>query len=389
MVQVSKLAICLAVYILGLGIIIPVLPFHILSLGGSPAEATAVYSIYSGVSVLTLRFWGQMSDRFGRLPVLWVSTLMTALSYLWLAYAGTIWEIYAARALAGAFSAWLPVAQALVSDEVEADRRAPAMGMLGVGFGIGFTIGPFLGGTLSGGGESTDFATPYLLAFGLAVATAVATALLLREPAHHHTSENHAPHSIWRDRQLLWLLVLYFGLSVVFTGIEGVLAVWGEAEWNWQPKDLGILLMFAGLGNILAQGGLIRLANRHLREARTILLALLLLCASIAGLAFATGFLGITIALVGIAIAMGLHNPAIQSLFSQLAPPEARGKVLGIAQAVSSFARVIGPLWAGLAFQIVGGNSPFWIALSIGILLLTSAVFILKPHLHRDKTAAS
>ncbi|NQY82947.1 MAG: MFS transporter [Alphaproteobacteria bacterium] len=387
---VFGLAAATGIYILALGIIIPILPFQILSLGGTPVQATLIYSVFSGVSVLTLRFWGQMSDQFGRTPILWLSVAVTAISYLWLANASTLWEVYSARALAGAFAAWLPVSQALISDVVPGEKRAPAMGLLGVGFGVGFTIGPALGGYLaSNSGAALDFWTPVTLAAGICALTLIATIILVREPIRQQRQADPSAtiHSIWRDRQLLLLLGLYFGISVLFTGIEGVLAVWGESALDWQPNDVGYLLMIAGLGNILAQGVLIRIATRKYREARTVVIGLIGLIAAIGVLSVSITTVPVIAALFSIAVFMGLHNPAMQSLISQIAPEEWRGKVLGIAQAVSSLARVIGPIWAGLVFQTFGGNTPFDVAFGMGCLLLLIGIKILRPHFNNhDKT---
>lgn len=392
--SVFALAFVTGVYVLALGIIIPVLPFQILALGGSPAQATLIYSVFSGVSVLTLRFWGQMSDRFGRTPILWLSVFATSLSYLWLAYASTLWEVYAARALAGAFAAWLPVSQALISDIVPSAKRAPAMGLLGVGFGFGFTIGPALGGYLASTNSAEyDFWTPFGLASLVSFATLLATLALVREPAKRtQKAPDRSRHSVLRDKPLLAVMILYFCVSVLFTGIEGVLAVWGERQHHWQPKDIGYLLMIAGVGSIVSQGFLIRLANKRLREAKTALLSIAGLFVSVTLLAMSQGFAMIALGLLLTAIFIGLHNPAIQSLISQIAPEDIRGKILGIAQATASTARVIGPLWAGLVFQTWGGNSPFFVAIVFAITLFGLGLIVLPQHFppqNHDKNSSA
>ena len=359
---IIPLAVTTGMYIFAVGMFIPILPFQFLDLGGTAFQATLIYTVFSGVSVLTLRFWGLMSDRFGRVRVLWLSVSVTALSYIWLAYADALWQVYAARALAGAFAAWLPVSQAYVSDVIAPEKRATAMGLLGVGFGVGFTLGPALGGYLAS--YTGGFTAPFIAAGGVCMLVLVLTIASVREPRAYHQElkPDTATHSIWRDKVLLWVLGLYFGVSVIFTGIEGVLAVWGETYLDWTPSDVGYLLMIAGLGSILAQGGLIRIATRKFRESGTILIGLFGLVFSMVGLSLAYTTPAVTAALFGIAVFMGLHNPAMQSLISQIAPEEYRGKVLGIAQAAASLARVFGPFWAALAFQQFGGNSVFIIA---------------------------
>ena len=377
---IIALAVATGIYVFAMGIIIPILPFQILELGGTPVQATLIYTVFSGVSVLTLRFWGLMSDRFGRMPVLWVAVGCTALSYLWLAVADTLWQVYAARALAGAFAAWLPVSQAYVSDVIAPEKRATAMGLLGVGFGVGFTLGPALGGYLAA--TTGGYVWPFGLAALTCGATLVISMVLIREPQRHqNTPQVQARHhSLWRDRALLLVLGLYFFVSVLFTGIEGVLAVWGEIHLDWKPDDVGYLLMIAGLGSIIAQGGLIRIATRKFRESGTIMIGLIGLALCMAGLGVSYTTPSVTAALFGIAIFMGLHNPAMQSLISQIAPEEYRGKVLGIAQATASLARVFGPFWAALVFQQFGGNSVFITAAACMAILCLFGWTILRNH---------
>ena len=378
---IFSLAFTTGMYVFALGMIIPILPFQILELGGTPFQATLIYAVFSGVSVLTLRFWGLMSDRFGRVGVLWLSVSVTALSYIWLARADALWEVYASRALAGAFAAWLPVSQAYVSDVIRPEKRAAAMGLLGVGFGVGFTIGPAVGGYLAS--STGDFVAPFTAAGGVCLVTLLLSIALVRNPTvqYQAAKSDSVPHSIWRDKALLFVLGLYFGVSVLFTGIEGVLAVWGEAVLDWQPSDVGYLLMTAGLGSILAQGFLIRVSTRKFRESGTILIGLVGLAVCMIGLSFACTTLSVTAALFGIAVFMGLHNPAIQSMISQLAPEELRGKVLGIAQAAASLARVIGPFWAALAFQQFGGSSVFMIAAGGMVVMCLFGWGILRPYI--------
>jgi DHA1 family tetracycline resistance protein-like MFS transporter len=136
---------------IGFGIVIPILPFITPRLGGSEFDIAMIIATYA---VCSQRWsdplWGRLSDRIGRKPVLMLCTAGAALAYLLLAFAETLWMIYAARALAGLMAGNFPVASAMMADITPPTERAKGMGMIGAAFGLGLVIGPVLGGLLSG-----------------------------------------------------------------------------------------------------------------------------------------------------------------------------------------------------------------------------------------------
>ena len=383
---VIGLAIATAINILAMAIIIPILPFHILALGGNAWQATVIYSVFSATSVMTVFFWGRLSDRYGRKTILMLSIGVTSLSYLWLAFASHLWEIYAARALAGAFAAWLPVSQAFIGDVVPKERRAAAMGALGAAFGAGFTIGPALGGYMAHFAFDPNFvgynyALPYTVSAILAAICLLFTLLSIRDSAQRQiTPMLSSIRHILNHPMVLPLIALYFGVSLIFTGVEGVLTVWSQATLSWQPQDIGIALMIAGMASIVTQGYLIRLASRHLGDANTIILGTSFLALGLLGLSLNDYSLTTIILLMVLALGLGLTNPANQSLLSQVAPEGLRGGVMGVAQASASFARVLGPIWSGLLFAHYGGNTPFYAGTIMAVILVISAYVIVRPH---------
>ena len=145
--------------VVGLGVIVPLLPFYAERAGASPKEIAWLFAVFSLAQFVTAPFWGRLSDRIGRKPVMVVSFGGSALAYVWLAHAGDLTAIFLARAFAGVMNGWLATSQAYIADVTTPERRARGMGMLGAAFGIGFVIGPALGGYLVGGGDP-DFRPP-------------------------------------------------------------------------------------------------------------------------------------------------------------------------------------------------------------------------------------
>ena len=169
------LLIATCVNLIALGIILPVLPFYVTKFGAGPEIAVLIFSIFSGASLLTAPWWGRLSDRIGRKPVLLVSVAGTCLSYIWLANADTLFDVFASRCFAGATAGWLTASQAYIADITTPENRAKGLGMLGATFGIAFVIGPGITYMVLGGGG--DLVLPAYVAAGC-----TATGLLL--PQH-------------------------------------------------------------------------------------------------------------------------------------------------------------------------------------------------------------
>ncbi|MEE3095230.1 MAG: MFS transporter, partial [Pseudomonadota bacterium] len=136
--------------VIGLGVIVPLLPYFALHHGASAGEAAWLFSIFSLAQFLTAPLWGLLSDKIGRKPVILISFLGSTAAYLWLAFADTLLTIYLARIFAGVMNGWLATSQAFVADVTDEEGRAKGMGMLGAAFGLGFIFGPALGGYLAG-----------------------------------------------------------------------------------------------------------------------------------------------------------------------------------------------------------------------------------------------
>src|SRR5215510_14763190 len=136
--------------LLGFGIIIPLLPFMGVRFGVEPAVITLIFATYSLCQFIAAPFWGRLSDRFGRRPILMSSMIGAASSYVMLAYADSPAWLFASRALGGFMGGNISAAFAYASDVTQPHERARGLGIVGAGIGLGFTLGPALGGLLAG-----------------------------------------------------------------------------------------------------------------------------------------------------------------------------------------------------------------------------------------------
>jgi DHA1 family tetracycline resistance protein-like MFS transporter len=360
--------------VIGLGMVVPLLPFYAVAYGGTAWDVAMLFAIYSGCQFLTAPLWGRLSDRVGRKPVLLLCFAGPAVSYVWYAFAGSLTDMYLSRALAGAMAAWLVAGQAWVADTTAPERRARGMGLLGAAFGIGFVIGPTIG-AIAVGAEDPNFRMPILFSAGAAALAFVIAAIAIREPETHVARDGDiadtAAHMLSMPLLLL-LLGIYFAGYFAFVGMESMLALWTEVALGLGPRDVGLLMAFAGVCMVIVQGGLLgRLAARF-GEAQLIVAGILILIAGFLAVPMAGSWAMMLPAMALLAVGQSVTNPSIQSLVSRIAPADWKGGVLGAAQGAASIGRITGPLWAGMLFERAGHDWPF-----LGGALLLVPVFVL------------
>jgi MFS family permease len=317
------------------------------------------------MSMITAPLWGRLSDRAGRRPVLMASMAAAALAYLWLAFASRLWMLFAARAFAGACAGNIAAAQAYIADVTPPEGRAKGMGMIGAAFGLGFIIGPVLGGLIAGNDLATaDLATPGLIAAGLSVIACLGVIIMLPEslsPGRATGSRRRiaAMRDAFGRPDLALLLMVFFLAILAFSGMETTFAWWAIAQFGWGPRSTGFVFFYVGLLSALMQGVLIGPLTRRFGEERLMLGGLAMIALGLVVLPFARDLALLVVALTGLALGMGAMQPSLNSLISRRAGAEEQGEIMGVAQAVGSLSRVLGPLIAGSLFGALGRRSPF------------------------------
>ncbi len=345
--------------IIALGINIPLLSFYVVTLGGGEFEAIVIFAIFSAASFLTAPFWGRLSDNIGRKPAIIIALSITIISYIWLGLADSITEIFMSRILAGVSSGWMSIPLAYVGDVTSKENRAKGMGLIGAGFGIGFTIGPFLQAILVGSKDNPNFTLPIMTAVGFVTLGLLIIMFFVKEPKKHHANDRKISRGIFKDKNVTSLLAIYFCVFLVWTGFEGVFALWCLREFNLGPADVGMFLGFGGIITALVQGGLIGRLVKYYGEAKIVIIGVIILAVALMVLQQADEIWMIYAAMGMFGVAMGLHTPAMQSLFSRIAPEGRQGEVMGAAQSANSLARVIGPAWAGAVFVGYSHDMPY------------------------------
>jgi multidrug resistance protein len=362
------------VNLVGFGIIIPLLPFYAVTFGASPSVIGLLFAVFSLSQLMAAPILGDLSDRYGRRPVLMFSLAGTVLSFVMLALAHTVWMLFAARIVDGLSGGNISTARAYVADVTEPKDRARAYGLIGAAFGLGFILGPALSGVLAG----ISYTAPIWAAAGITLVATVMTWLWLPETVHRARAGTGNPlryvPALLRRPLLRRILTIDFVYWLAFAIFQTTLSLFAAQRFGFGPVQTGYLFAAFGLLGAVIQGGLIRPVVRRLGDKPTFLMGLGFGALGLLGVALAHSVALFVLALVPVAIGMGFGHPTMSSLVSLVARGDEQGRVQGAASAVESLGRTIGPIWGNTSLQHFGDSTPYVSAAALLVLTLLIAV---------------
>ncbi len=369
--------------LIGFGIIIPLLPFYGEFYQASPEMVGLLMATYSFTQFLAAPFWGRLSDRIGRRPVLLVSLAGASAAYVWLGLAESLWTLFAARAVGGAMAGNISAAFAYVADVTTRENRAKGMGMIGAAFGLGFIAGPAIGGILAGSDPvNADFQTPAFAAAALSVTALIMAIATLKESLSAEIRQRLAQEppkkhlAMFREalgRPVIGLLLmLTFLATFVFAGLESTFAMWSRRQFGWGPEQNGYLFAFIGLLSALIQGGLIGRLARRFGEARLVVQGAVALAIGILLIPFCTNVVVLVLAMSIAGYGFSVISPSLNSLISLQSSEDEQGGIMGVTRSASTMARFTGPAWAGLLFGVLGRDWPYF----VGALIMAVVAFL-------------
>lgn len=351
--------------IAGFGLIIPLLPFFARAFDAPTWQVTLMFSAFSVGQFVGEPFWGKLSDRIGRRPVLIVTIAMVGLSYAALAFAPNIWVAFALRFLNGFFAGNISTLQGALADITPPDRRAARMGILGAAFSAGFMTGPAIGGFLAQPGRGAlGFQLPLLVAAGFSLASALAVILLVRESR----PENAAPPKRVRAAGLREgfahpiisrVILVSFIVVVGFAGIEATYGLWTQARFGWGPRQIGLAFMVAGLLGAVFQGWLSGRLARAYGEARTLTGGLAFMGLGLIAQGLSPNWHVAALGFALVCLGQSICFPNVSALISHAAPPDRQGEMLGLNMSGMALARIGGPVIAGQLFSLIAPGAPF------------------------------
>lgn len=347
--------------LIGFGIVLPLLPGYAARFDVSETAIGIVVGSFSLMQFLFAPWWGRLSDRVGRRPVILIGLAGSALSYLLFAVAGSYWILLLSRLLAGGMGATVNVAQAYLADVTPPERRAKAMGLLGAAFGLGFVLGPAIAGLTVRWGTHA----PGLIAAVISLASFCLAWIRLPETRVHHPVEALPPPSDWS--RLAAPYGVFFLLILAFTLMHVVFPLYSQRTLGYDQSSTAYFFVLLGLVSALVQGVLIgglsrRFSERALMVAGGMLLSLGLVLIPLAQrrvLASGPYLPGLLAAIVLVAIGSGLAMPSITGFVSRITPPSRQGVALGTLQSIGSVARIVGPTTSGLLTEVAGERTAF------------------------------
>jgi MFS transporter, DHA1 family, tetracycline resistance protein len=371
--------------LVGFGIVIPLLPLYAEDFGASPITVTWLVAVFSLMQFLFAPWWGQLSDRHGRRPILLIGLFGSAISYLLFGLAGTLVGLFVGRILAGVMGANVGVAQAYIADVTSLRERARGMGLIGAAFGLGFIFGPVIGGGLSHFGPSV----PFFGAAALALVNGLLALVLLPESLrpelrqrgrvlHPSISDRfRLLRKLSRETDLGVLYLAFFLITFAFAALEATLSLWADRRWALSPAQVAYLFAYLGVVVTIVQGGMVGPLARRLGERKLAMVGSAAFAVGLVAMPLAPNPLLLAIALAVLAFGQGTAMPSVSALISRNAPSTEQGRLLGLSQSLSALGRVIGPVWGGIAFARLGIGAPYHTgAVLVGMALISLAMFM-------------
>jgi DHA1 family tetracycline resistance protein-like MFS transporter len=338
---------------MGIGLIMPVMPDLIQEVEGQGIGEAAVWggilaTIFAAMQFLFGPTVGNLSDRYGRRPVLIISLVIMAFDYVLMALAHTIWLLIIGRIIGGITAATQSTSAAYMADISKPEEKAANFGLIGAAFGVGFVLGPLIGGVLAEYGTRAPFWAAAVLAganavFGYYVLPETVTDRIRRKFEWRRANPLGALRNIGALPGLKRLLLITFVYTIAFFVYPGVWAYFGAERFGWGPGMIGLSLGIFGIGIAIVQGLLIRPILNRIGERKAVILGLSIDVAAFVALGFVTeGW--IALALTPLTALGSIAGPALQGIMSRTASDDQQGELQGTVTSINAVATIVAPL---------------------------------------------
>lgn len=382
--------------LLGYSLFLPLLPFYVADLGGTPALVGALVASNALAQFFGGPIIGRLSDRFGRRPLLILSISGTLASFLLLGLAKPLGDLlaglaperltvagaalvmlFSSRIVDGLFGGDVSLAQAYITDVTDEKNRARGLGLIGAAFGMGFIIGPAMGGILANWDYAISafaamglsrYAVPAFAAVLLSALNLLAVVILLPEslPPEKRAEVANSPRSAFTAR-CLWncitrprfgtLLRIRFLYSLAFTIFTANFALYAQYQLGLTDQTTSYILTYVGILVVLVQGVAIGRLTARFTETRLIFTGVSILGMALLAWAFVPSLLPLMLVLTAFPLAGGVLNTVTNSAITKAVYAEEVGGALGLSSSLDSMARVIAPAIGGFLLQQLGGGS--------------------------------
>jgi DHA1 family tetracycline resistance protein-like MFS transporter len=385
--------ITLLIDVTGLGLIIPVVPkliedlLHTTNISKVALIGGLLTFSYAIMQFLFAPVLGNLSDKYGRRPVLLFSLLGFGLDYVLLAFAPSIGWLFVGRIIAGITGASMTTASAYIADISTPETRAQNFGMIGAAFGLGFIVGPMIGGLLGEMGPRI----PFLVAAGLALLNAAYGYFVLPESLDasnrrafewKRANPISSLKNLSRFPAVAGLIISFFLIYVASHAVQSNWSYFNIEKFKWSPKMIGISLAVVGVLVSLVQGVLVRFVNPKIGNEKSVYLGLGLYTIGLVLFGLASQSWMMFAFLVPYCLG-GISGPGLQAIISGSVPSNEQGELQGSLTSVISITSIVGPLVMSNLFAFFTGpiapfyfpGAPFMLA---ALLMLLSCFFAYK-----------
>lgn len=374
--------------ITGWGIIIPVIPKLIQELiHGDVSEAAKIGGwltfAYAITQFMFAPLIGNLSDKFGRRPIILISLFAFSMDYLLLAFAPTITWIFIGRIIAGLTGASITTASAYIADVSTPENRAKNFGMIGAAFGLGFIIGPVIGGLLGQYGSRVPFYAAAVLCllnflYGYFILPESLSKDNRREFSLKRANPIGAFLNLRKHPQLIGLVVSIFLLYTASHAVHSNWSYFTIYKFHWTERMVGLSLGAIGLLVGIVQGGLIRWINPKLGNEKSIYVGMALYTIGMFLFATATESWMMFAFLIPYCLG-GIAGPAMQAVISSQVPANEQGEIQGTLSSLMSASAIVGPpMMSTVFYYFTHKDAPFQFAgahfVLGGILMLVSTI---------------
>jgi len=376
--------------VIGFGIIIPVLPTLIEELTGLPISEASAYGGLLLVAFAVMQFLfspvlGELSDKFGRRPVLLISLFGLSLDYLLHAFAPTIAWLFLGRILAGIGGASYTTATAYMADISSKEDKAKNFGLIGAAFGFGFIIGPAIGGIFG----DIDVRLPFYIAAALSFANFLFGYFFVpeslpvenrREPDYKKMLPGAALKDLGNFKGIGYLLIALFFVNIAGQALPAIWSWFSIEVFDWSEAEVGYSLSFVGLMVAIVQGGLVGKAVKKYGQVKVIKFGFVLWSLGMMLFAFSSKAWMLYAFMIPYALG-GVAGPTLQGLLSNTVSEKEQGKLQGAITSMVSLTTIIGPGIATGLFYVfttdkVGIYFPGASFLAASLLLVVSTVLV-------------
>lgn len=417
--------------LMGLTITIPFITYYAASFGADAVLIGLLQMAYPLMQFIGAPILGDLSQKYGRKPILIVSQIGTFAGFILLAFANSLWLLFLARLIDGFTGGNISTAQAAITDSTTPRTRTQALGLIGAAFGLGFILGPVISGialNMSG----NDYRVPSLIAAGFSLLALTLTTFIFKEtlPPEARGTQPVTDKKTSRMSRMIRaaqhpavgvLLVLIFAQQLIFGGFERVISLFLLNRLGMSAANNAFIFLFVGIIAVLVQGVFVGKWSRRLGERKLIFLGMALLGVGLLLMAFTPpqavswydrseliselsakegtasidlatftlpdgenkGWLGIgwlLVSLVPISVGGSVLQPSINSLITRRVEPVEVGAILGISAAFLSAANTLAPVISGVIFQLGGATMPFLLGGVAMVILLFVAQRQLVPN---------